>query len=732
MTLGCPLMNEDEQHTKDDDDDEEATSLTDWEKEPTLLELKQDLTESRTDHDSHVSVVDGYLDNLNITGKAVVKTPEGRSKVVPKLIRKQAEWRYAALSEPFLSTAEMFKVSPVTWEDKAGSIQNQLLLNNQFNTRLKKVKFIDEYVRTGVDEGTIICRVGWEFEEEEYEEESDDFEFVVNPEYGALHQELTQMKKDNPGEYYSEVPDELQEAHETSIASGQPVQPVLTGSSVKTQTRTLKNYPTVEVCDYRNVIIDPTCNGDIDKAGFVIYSFESSHSQLKKDGKYTNLDQIVMGEGSSPLSQPDHATDDSTNFTFADKPRQKLVVHEYWGFWDIDGTGIVKPIVAAWVGNTMIRMEENPFPDKKLPFIIVQYLPKRKAIYGEPDGALLEDNQKILGATMRGMIDIMGRSSNGQVGTRKDALDAVNKRRFRQGKDYEYNGNVDPRLGMFMHTYPEIPNSAQFMLQTQSQEADSLTGVQSFSQGVSGEAMGDVAAGVRGALDAASKRELGILRRLSAGVVEIGRKFISMNAEFLDEEEVVRITNDEFVAIRRDDLAGEYDLKLSISTAEEDDNKAKEMAFMLQTLGNNVDFSIVLKILINIARLRKMPDLVKELEEYEPKPDPFEEAKQKLELELLRAQIEETKSKAVENNAEAQLDMIKAQETGAKAQNIQSDTDKKNLDYVEQESGVTQERDLQKSGEQARSQGKLKLLDHELNKKDEARKELKSYLNSDS
>jgi len=65
------------------------------------------------------------------------------------------------------------------------------------------------------------------------------------------------------------------------------------------------------------------------------------------------------------------------------------------------------------------------------------------------------------------------------------------------------------------------------------------------------------------------------------------------------------LPTNEFVAIRRDDLAGEYDLKLSISTAEEDDNKAKEMAFMLQTLGNKVDFSIVLKILINIARLRK-------------------------------------------------------------------------------------------------------------------------------
>jgi hypothetical protein len=57
---------------------------------------------------------------------------------------------------------------------------------------------------------------------------------------------------------------------------------------------------------------------------------------------------------------------------------------------DITGTGVLEPIIATWVGDTLIRMEENPFPDKKLPFISVQYLPTRKSIYGEPDGALMQ------------------------------------------------------------------------------------------------------------------------------------------------------------------------------------------------------------------------------------------------------------------------------------------------------------------------------------------------------
>jgi len=304
---------------------------------------------------------------------------------------------------------------------------------------------------------------------------------------------------------------------------------------------------------------------------------------------------------------------------------------------------------------------------------------------------------------------------------RKDALDTVNKRKWRNGEDYEFNQTVDPRQGMYMHTFPEIPNSAQFMLQQQNMEAESLTGVKAYDQGVSGASFGDVAAGVRGALEASSKREMGILRRMSAGLVDIGKKFIAMNAVFMDEEEVVRVTNDDFVTVRRDELAGQYDLKLTISTAEEDEKKASELAFMLQTLGPSEDPELRKIILTEISRLRKMPTLAHKIESFEPKPDPHQQAMQEMELEEMRAKIDEIKSRTAENHAEAELDKVKAG-------NTQSDTDRKDLDYVEQESGVTQQRDLQKQGEQAKAQGQTKVLEHNLKQSAEQNKELKKYL----
>ncbi len=689
--------------------DVQSKKLTDWKNEPTVADLKQDFEDSRSHHSAQVSKIEEWLDNLNGTGKARVNTGKNNSSVVPKLIRKQAEWRYPALSEPFLSTSKLFNVKPVTWEDKKAALQNGLVLNNQFNTQIDKVSFIDEFVRTAVDEGTVILRTGWDYQEEEYDVEVPDVEYFFNDDMAPTHQHLAQLKAQDPDAYASSISPEMQQAHEMTVEHGRPVEAMIKGVKKEKRVRVLVNKPTVEICDFRNVVIDPTCKGDIDKAGFVIYSFESSLSELKRDGKYRNLENINL-ETNSILGEPDHSTDTGTkNFNFADKARKKFVVYEYWGFRDIDGSGLVQPIVAAWVGDTLIRMEENPYPDKKLPFIVVPYLPVRKSTHGEPDGALLEDNQKIVGALTRGMIDIMGKSANGQTGMRKDMLDVANKRKFEKGLDYEFNANVDPSMGVYMHKYPEIPQSAQFMLQMSNMEAESLTGVRAFNQGINSGSLGEVAAGIRGALDAASKREMAILRRISNGIIKLGRKIIAMNQAWLSEEEVIRITEEQFVPVRRDDLAGNIDLELSISTAEEDNNKAQELAFMLQTMGNNMAPEMSRLILADIARLRKMPDLAKQIEEYQPQPDPIAQKQAELQVALMEAELAEKQSVIALNQAKIETE-------AARANHLNSQADLADLDFVEQESGVKQERDLQKQSAQAKAQAATKFLEHELRK----------------
>lgn len=696
----------------------ELPPLTDWKNPPTVAALQEDLQAAKRAHNDQTTKVTNWLNNLNVEGDAKVKTPKGRSKHVPRLIRKQAEWRYASLSEPFLNTYDLFDAKPVTWEDKESAKQNKLLLNHQINQKIDKTAFIDEYVRTAVDEGTVIVRVGWDFEEATETVTKPTFKFVPDDSMIPVFEEMIQLQEENPTAFMQDVPEELHQAMELTQAQGVPVRPVISGSEEVEETRTVKNHPTLDVCNHDNTVIDPTCLGKLSNAKFVIYSYETTKAELAKDPRYKNLDHIQVND-SSALADPDHEVEDNSDFTFVDDARKKVILREYWGYWAIHGEdGELVPFVASWIGRTMVRLEESPFPDKQLPFVKVQYLPARRKIYGEPDGHLLEENQKIAGAVTRGMIDTMARSANGQMAIRKDALDVTNLRKFQNGGDYEFNANVDPRQAFYMHQYPEIPASAQYMLGLQNAEAEGLTGVKAFSQGLSGEALGDLAAGVNGVLDAASKREAGILRRLANGLVEIGYKFISMNAEFLEDDEVIRVTNEEFVPIRRDDLGGRIDLSLSISTAEEDDARAKELAFMLQTNGPNGDPGEVRLIRAEIARLRKMPDLAKRIEEYQPQPDPLDQRKKELEIELLLAQIRETDAQALERQSDAALNQ-------AKAGNTQSDTDLKNLDFVEQESGVKQERELEQHGAQANANMRLKEFEHTLKQEDTA---LTNYL----
>ena len=669
----------------------QPAKLTDWANEPSPQLLRQDLEMAKLSHDSQVSKIQGWNDLMYIRGKAKPPKVAGRSSVQPKLIRRQAEWRYSAMTEPFLGTQKMFQVSPTTWEDKAAAIQNELLLNWQFRTKMNKVKLVDDFVRSAVDDGTCICQIGWCRETRKVKEEVPVYSFYdasTDPTATEMLAAAAQMKIDNPNFYEQGTPDEIKQAVDYYNETGQVTVAVVTGSQEVEVDKVIRNHPTVDIIHPSNFYVDPSCNGDFSKALFAVVSFETNHADLAKyPNRYKNLDKVNW-EGNTTITDSDHASSTPDDFQFTDKNRKKVVAYEYWGSHDINGDGSLVPIVATWIGDVMIRMEENPFPDQQLPFVLVPYLPVKRELYGEPDAELLEDNQKILGALTRGMIDSMGRSANAQQGIAKGMLDPLNRRRYDRGEDYEFNpGVASPRDGVIEHKYPELPQSALLMLNLQNQEAESLTGVKAFAGGVSGDAYGDVVAGIRSALDASSKREMAILRRFAKGFTEIGSKIISMNSVFLTEAEVVRVTNEEYVTIKRDDLIGNFDLEVDISTAEVDNQKSQDLGFMLQTLGPNMDPKVSMMILSEIARLKRMPDLAHTLANWQPQPDPFQQQMQELELQKLQAEVAEIQAKTMEAQA--------------RARKASAEADAVDLDYVEQETGTKHARDVEKIRAQA-------------------------------
>lgn len=661
-----------------------SSKLTAWKNEPTVLTLKQDFEIAKPAHDALILNVDRWMDLMKVKGKAKPAQIAGRSSVQPKLIRRQAEWRYSALTEPFLSSDKIFKVEPRTFEDTDAAVQNQIVLNWQWDTKINKIKFIDDYVRSVVNEGSCVVRVGWKRHTvmiKQMVPKWEHQELTSEEEMTALQQAIEQKESD-PRTFEDTAPPAIKAAVEYYEESGQPSVAIQNGEEQVEVEKVLENRPTFEVINIRNFFPDPTCEGDLDKAMFCILTFETCKAELLKDKKYKNLDK-VQWENHTPLTEQDHVSrNQNPEQGFRDDLRKKVVAYEYWGMLDIHGTGELVPVVCTWVGGVLIRAELNPFPDQKVPFVVVPYSPVVGELFGETDAELLEDNQKILGAVTRGMVDLLGRSANAQHGFAKGMLDPMNRRRYEKGQDYEFNPNMPPQAGMYEHKYPELPNSALVMANLQNQDAEALTGVKSFAGGISGDAYGDVASNARSALDAASKREMSFLRRLAKGMTELGNKNVSMNAAFLSETEVVRISNEKFVEVKRDDLAGNFDLKVDIATAEVDNAKAQDMGMMLQTIGPSAGPEITMMVLAEIADLKRMPKLAHKLREYKPTPDPMQQKLQELELAKLEKEIAELDSRIAVNQA--------------KVADLGATVDRKNLDYVEQETGTNHARDMEK------------------------------------
>lgn len=669
----------------------DSEKLTDWAYEPTISDIKGDLEFARQENLDQRMNVEGWLALRNASGaesgrKGKVPAP-GRSTVQPKLIRKHNEWRYPSLSEPFLNDYKVFTINPRTAEDKRAAQQNQLVLNWQFDTKMNKVAFIDKLVRKVVDEGTAIIRVGWERKTEKVKVQRMKYEYYAldDPQQLQILAEATQMYMQDPEmfEMNMEIPDSLKASVEYGIQNKVAVYAQEVGMEEVWEDRITFNQPSVRVINVENFFIEPTPDGDWTEAQYMIHTYETTESELRKRRIYKNLDKVNWAANAvkSKLGDMDHKSNTpQTDIRFNSK-KVKILVYEYWGLCDIHDNGEMVPIVVTFIGDTIIQMQENPFPDRKAPFVIIPYMPIDGSAFGEADASILQDNQRILGAVTRGMIDLLGRSSNAQTGYAKGFLDPVNRQRLIKGEDFEFNPNADPATAIRQMTYPEIPQSALVIANAQNQEAEALSGIKAFSSGISGDAFGKVARNTGAVLDATGQREMSILRRLAEGMRQIGNKMISMNGKFLEKKEVVRITNETFVEVYRDELAGNFDLICDIASAQMDQMKSEDLGMLMQTIGPDMDPGLRSIIMADIMELKRMPDLAKRVREYKPQPDPVQQKLAELQVLLLQSQI------ALNN---------------AKAKSAEADAENTALDTEQDASGVDHQREVELMGAQAK------------------------------
>ena len=689
-----------------------------------LKNLKADFEASKRLKSRNDSKINTWRREYN--GELYGNEKKNRSKFVYRLIKKQSEWQHAGLVDPFVSTPDIIRAKPVTWEDKEVSPKIEILLNTQFCRQFDRFNFMNKAIKVLDQEGTVVIRTGWEYKEKVIKEQI--FEEQPNPEFvmlqeqamaiGANLEQIAPMVKESQNSLAMLEQQGL--SIDQAVASGVIDPQVVAGTqqmmaeaanleqqllALQEQLQSIPqtievpriierlkpvcNRPTAMVCRNEDIFIDPTCQDNMDNCQFVIYRYETDMTTLKRAGVYKNLDKVSHTLRDSEYvskTRDDEGYDSS--FEFSDIARKKVVVHEYWGNYDIDGDGEAEAIVCSWVNDVIIQLRDNPFPDKQPPFIVVPFNSIPFSLYGESNAELLSDTQKIQTAIIRGLIDNMAMSNNGQKGVRNGALDEYNRVKFLNGENFEFNGTPND---FYDGHFNEFPSSTFNMLQMLNAEAESITGVKNFYQGMHSNSLGSTATATTAIMDSAAARRLNIVRNIAENMVKpILRKWLAYDAEFLDEETQYRITNEEFIWLKRDDLGARIDIDLAISTSEDNKATASELSFLLQTIGPSEDPNLRKMIIADICDLYKKPELAKSIREYQPQPDPLAQRLQELQIQMLEAQIENERAKGGRAEIDSRLKEAKTKTELAKAANIESNTDSTDLDYLQKFYGVNE------------------------------------------
>ena len=626
-----------------------------------LQHMKSDFKRSAQAKDNNDALRKKYLSAYN--GDLYGNETNNSSKAVSKDIQAMLKWQIPGLMGPFVADDKIASLRPGSSDDEDLIRKYGIIINTQFCREFGRFNFIKKMVETFAKEGTVVVKESWDFERIKVDVD------ISETDYDAAGNVLEVR------------------------------------SHIVKRDKIIKNRPNAIVCDNNDIYLDPTNNGSHANSKFTIHKMYTNLSNLfANKARYKNLDKVmkaVKDAGDSAITMgEDPSLSDVTNdgiefareFSFDDVARKEIVIYEYWGLYDIHNTGVAVPIVGAWFNDILIRLEENPMPGKCNPFHVAKMDEISNSPYGAPDFASVIDDQQNRTALLRGMIDSISNSNFGQKGITSGILDLPNKRRFFAGMNFEHKGKKDD---IFVDQYNPLSTTTFSFFQSLSDTMEAKTGIKSFSGGMNTNSFNGSAAAANGTLSAAEMRKVYHIRNLAENIIKpmLGH-WIQMDEAFLSPEDVFRYTSEDFERVEDPGRIASLDMDIQVSTPELDEMKAKELSFMMQTLGQNMSFEREKLILSKIAELRGMHELAKELRE-EKAPEPTEMdikmqeiaiEKLQLENEKIKAEIAYRRSAAYENGADYELKIAKTMDLtqSANSRKINTDMIKTGLQYQQE------------------------------------------------
>jgi len=602
--------------------DEDGNSSIDEKTQKIIQIIKSDIdTGKRANENEQSNRVNNY--NIYRARGDDISERDGRSRIKSSDTMDAIEWMMPSFMKTFAGSSSAITVSPVGTEDVMKAEKLEKLLNWQFmGRRVQGFNVLYEWIKTSLIYGTSIIKVTWkdiyvkkgfdmpvvgEAQMQDMMSSSDFIDIDGSPEDimpGTVLSEDVLTTAQNDPIMLSKI------AHVNSQSYG--IQPVAVQAMRVYRdvrgTKKIKSYsgPQVEVISPEDFYMDPESRS-IEESQFVIHRVWRTFGelrQLEQDGIYQNVDKVKdwvnknkeeynnheQSERYAAAGQTDpaiNATDNSDQLA-----RKKLEVFEWWGLLDLDGEGLQEPYLVVFCGESILRMEKNPYGHGQAPFEVLRPMldPFKFTGIGMPE--LVGEFQSLKTALLRQTLDNISFQNNGMWLVNRNA-------------GVDINALLNPRPGSIVRTnivagavQAITPASLHSMPLSMIELADSMlqkrTGVTSYNQGLDANSLNKTATGISKIM-AASAQRIELIARVMAetGIRPLYQKLLMLNQQFIDQTVVIRVFNKP-LEISPDDLAGDFDVNVDVGGAtNRDEVRSQQLMMMIQYAGNLISLGVM-------------------------------------------------------------------------------------------------------------------------------------------
>lgn len=490
----------------------------------------------------------------------------GRSTIVSSDVMDTIEWMMPSLMRVFTAAQDIIVIEPVGGEDVESAEQHQALINYQFTYKMDGFTKFYTWFKDALIYGLGVVKLTWETF---YDKREFSYEELTQEQFQALA-----SQQNISIEAFDEY--EVANVELYSPEKGEIERTVLPSTTMYKNVkgfikRITYSGPWLETIPVSSFYIEPGARS-VREANFVAHRVRRTLDYLKRmqrEGVYHNVENLIPNtEGDEEDYDKYYLLESQSKYgkdvdDLPDIPgREYKWVWECWVKLDVDGDGLLEPLLVTICDDVVLRVEENPFDHGEPPFETIVPIIDCHKIYGVSITDLVLEFQRLKTALYRNVFDNVAFSINNWFLVRRDSGTDITA--LAQVKPGSVVFTEDVNEGVREMTPRPLPPGIFNLFEYLDSSKENRTGVTRYNQGLNAASLNKTATGIS-AIMTASQQRIELIARLFAetGVKHLFRKMISLNQQFITNDFVLRLFGKPLM-ISPDKLDGSFDLMVNV------------------------------------------------------------------------------------------------------------------------------------------------------------------------